>query len=82
MKFVDGMTYKQRGFAILSGAVMAHYLTPVLSFYFASGNYEETIGFLIGLFGMSICGALFRAILKSDVWDLVERRFGNPPEVQ
>lgn len=77
MSFVDGMSKKQRGIAILSGMVMAHYLAPLIAYLFKEQEYEETIGFLIGLFGMSICSALFRSIQSSDIWGLIKDRFSK-----
>ena len=75
MSFVDGMNKKQRLIAIISGMAMAHYLAPMIAFLFHEEQYQETIGFLIGLFGMSVCSAIFRAIKNSDVWSLIQQRF-------
>lgn len=75
MRFVDGMNAKQRIFAILSGMGMAHYLSPLIAFLFKETDYLQTIGFLVGLFGMSICAALFRAIENSDLWNMAIRHF-------
>lgn len=75
MNFVEGMTQKQRLVAIISGMVMSYYLTPLIAFLFSYGDYKAPIGFLVGLFGMSICAAIFRAIKSSDLWDLFSRRF-------
>lgn len=75
--FIDGMTKKQRVVAVCSGMVMAHYLAPLIAFIFHEENYQETIGFLVGLFGMSVVAALFRAIQNSDLWSLVKRRFSG-----
>lgn len=77
MSFVDGMSTKQRAIAIVSGMIMAHYLSPLIAYLFKEGDYQETIGFLIGLFGMSICAAIFRAIQNSDLWGLVAKRFSR-----
>lgn len=79
MSFVDGMSKRQRVVAIISGAVMAHYTSPLIASLFDSGDYQETIGFLVGLFGMSICSAIFRAIKDSDLWALFEKRLGIQP---
>ena len=76
MSFVDGMSKKQRVAAVLSGSVMAHYLSPLIASAFSSGQYQETTGFLIGLFGMSAAAAIFRAIQSSDLWALFQQRFG------
>ena len=74
MNFVDGMTAKQRLAAILAGATIAHYLSPLIAFLFNMRDYQETIGFLVGLFGMSICSAIFKAIKDSDLWAIIEQR--------
>jgi Na+/proline symporter len=78
MSFVDGMNKRQRCAALASGMVMAHYLSPLIANLFSKGEYQETIGFLVGLFGMSITSAIFRAIKSSDLWALFEQRFGAP----
>lgn len=77
MSFVDGMSKKQRVAAIISGMVMAHYLSPLIAYLFKEEDYQETIGFLIGIFGMSICSAIFRAIQTSDIWALIVQRFSG-----
>lgn len=81
LSFIDGMGKRQRAVAIAAGMIMAHYLSPLIAHVFAYDNYEETIGFLIGLFGMSITAAVFRAIKSSDLWNLIMARWGgnNPP---
>lgn len=81
MSFVDGMSKWQRAIAVCSGSVMAHYLSPLIAFLFKEGDYVQTIGFLIGLFGMSICAAIFRAIQNSDIWGLISRRFGRGNDI-
>lgn len=82
MPFVHGMSRKQRAVALVSGAIMAFYLSPLIAFLFANDNdkIEAPIGFLIGLFGMSICGAMFKAIEKSDIWGLIDKRFSKGEE--
>lgn len=75
MSFVDGMGRKQRFVAVISGMVMAHYLAPLIAFMFKEGDYQETIGFLVGLFGMSICAAIFRGIQDSDILGIIVSRF-------
>lgn len=77
LAFIKSMTRKQQCVAVLSGCVMAHYLAPLIAFLLHEENYAETIGFLVGLFGMSICAAVFRAIQNSDLWALVKRRWGG-----
>lgn len=77
LSFVDGMGKRQRAVAVLAGTVMAHYLTPLIAHMYAEDNYAETIGFLIGLFGMSITAAIFRAIQSSNIWNFIMRRWGS-----
>ena len=64
LRFIDNMGLRQRSMAILAGMGMAHYLAPLIAHIFSQDNFEETIGFLVGLFGMSITAAIFRAIVK------------------
>lgn len=80
MSFVDGMSKWQRAVAVISGGIMSHYLAPLIASLFQESDYQETIGFLIGLFGMSICAAIFRAIQSSDIWGLINRRFSGGTE--
>ena len=77
LSFVDDMGVRQRIAAVLSGIVMSHYVAPFIAKVFNEDNFVETIGFLVGLFGMSICAAVFRAIKISDLWGLVFKRFGR-----
>lgn len=77
LSFVDDMGVRQRIAAVFSGVVMSHYVAPFISKVFNEDNFVETIGFLVGLFGMSICAAVFRAIKRSDLWGLVYKRFGS-----
>lgn len=77
LSFVDGMSWRQRAAAVVAGMVMAHYISPLIANLFHEENYEETIGFLVGLFGMSIVAAFFRAIKRADIWGFVEGRWGG-----
>lgn len=79
LAFIDHMGKRERIIAVISGMVMAHYLAPLIAFLFNEDKYQETIGFLVGLFGMSVVAAVFRAIQKSDLWGLVKHRFGKAP---
>lgn len=77
LSFVDSMGRKQRIVAVIAGMTMAHYLSPLIANLFHEDNYQETIGFLVGLFGMSIVASVFRAIQNSDLWGLIRRRYGG-----
>jgi FtsH-binding integral membrane protein len=82
LTFIDGMGKRQRFVAVMAGTIMAHYLTPLIAHMYAEDNYAETIGFLIGLFGMSITAAIFRAIQSSDLWNFIMRRWGGNNNTQ
>lgn len=77
LSFIDGMSLKQRALAVFMGMVMAHYLATYIAFLFNEPNYAETIGFLVGLFGMSITAAIFRAIKNSNLWSFIMSRWGG-----
>lgn len=77
LSFIDHMDKRQRIIAVISGMVMAYYLAPLIAFLFNEEKYEATIGFLVGLFGMSVVAAVFRAIKNSDLWGLITRRYGR-----
>ena len=64
MAFIK-MTPRKRFIAVLAGAAMAHYIGQPISAWV--GLEPETTGFLIGLFGMSICSLIFDGIQKSDI---------------
>lgn len=76
--FIEGLGKRQKLTSVAVGIILAHYLTPFIAFLAHEDNYQETIGFLVGLFGMSICAALFRAIQNSDLWAWFMRRFSRP----
>lgn len=64
MSFIQ-MCIKKRFAAIGSGAVMAYEIgTPVSEFVSLP---PEPTGFLIGLFGVSICNLIFESLKKSDL---------------
>ena len=77
LSFIDNMGKRQRLIAVLAGMTMAHYLAPLVSHVFSEDKFEETIGFLVGLFGMSITAAIFKAIQTSNVWSFIMGRWGG-----
>ncbi len=64
MTFIK-MPVKQRIAAIGSGIAMASYIGSWVSGFV--GLDPEATGFLIGLFGISICNLIFESIKKSDL---------------
>lgn len=59
------MSPRRRFVAVISGAIMAHYIGAPVSEW--TGLEESATGFLIGLFGVSICSLIFEGIQKSDL---------------
>lgn len=80
MNFISDMSGRQRLAAIPSGVVMAYYGAPLIANLLNEEKYVAPLGFLVGLFGMSICAAIFRAIKRSDLWGLVRSRFSGQEE--
>lgn len=65
LKFIEGQGPAQRVSTVIAGAFIAAYCTPLtleLLSLTASPRMEGAIAFLGGLFGMSIAGALIKAI--------------------
>lgn len=63
LKFIDGLSVRQRASTVLAGAVIAAYSTPLtVEILGLSAKLEGAVAFLGGLFGMSIAGALIKAI--------------------
>lgn len=65
LKFIEGQSVAQRVSTVIAGAFIASYCTPLtieLLSLSASPRMEGAIAFIGGLFGMSIAGALIKAI--------------------
>lgn len=77
LRFVTGMTVWQRISGVLAGCIMAHYLSPVIASVFEIEPHTKAIAFLVGLFGLSVCGAIFDSIKQMDLWGLVQSRYGR-----
>jgi hypothetical protein len=77
LRFVGGLTFRQKACGVGAGCIMAHYLSPAVAHYLKVPEFTQTLGFLIGLFGLSVCSAIFDAIEKSDVWGLISSRYGK-----
>lgn len=63
LKFIEGLSIWQRASTVLAGAVIAAYCTPLtVEVLSLSAKLEGAVAFLGGLFGMSIAGAMIKAI--------------------
>ena len=63
----------------IGGLLCSMYLTsPVLSFFKLSGDeYEHGVAFIVGLFGMSLIGAITEGLKKLDLAAIIKGRFGK-----
>lgn len=63
LKFIDGLSVVQRVSTVVAGSAIAGYCTVlVVDLFGLSTKLDGPVAFLIGLFGMSIAGALMKAI--------------------
>jgi hypothetical protein len=63
LKFIDGLSLRQRGSTVFAGTLVSAYVTPVIVAYLElSPKMEGGIAFLCGLFGMSFTGAVIKAM--------------------
>lgn len=77
LRFASNLRPWERGAAVAIGAVMAQYLTPLAAYELGLDKFQEAIGFFIGLFGLSLTGAVYDTIRKSDPWGLIMSRYGK-----
>lgn len=63
LKFIEGLSVRQRASTVIAGALVAAYCTPLtVEVLGLSAKLEAPVAFLGGLFGMSIAGAAITAI--------------------
>ena len=61
-----------------SGAAIANYLTEgFMSYFSVKSGMEGAIGFLLGLFGMSVTAAIIKGIGETDWASLIKNRIGK-----
>lgn len=63
LRFFDKLSPWARAGTAIGGAVIAHFATPlVVGFFEVAPHNEGGVGFVLGLFGMSIVAATFDVI--------------------
>lgn len=79
LNFVDGMSKKQKVVAISASATMSYFLAPMIAYLSDKNDYQVPIGFLIGLYGMSICRAIFKDLENGEgfLTRILDRVFGK-----
>lgn len=77
LRFASHLNWWERLTAVISGAMMAQYCAPVAAYLLRLHEYQDAVGFFIGLFGLSLTAALYEAIKKADLWALAVSRLGG-----
>ena len=77
LRFISELSNWQKATGVVFGGVQADYFAPLIADYFQSPQHETTIGYAVGLFGLSLTAAIFDAIKKANLWQLIFNRFGG-----
>ena len=78
LKWIEAVGAWGRACAVFIGCTTAQVGTPLaLKFFEFHNEYEGGISFIIGLFSMSIIGAVMKAINQADLWALVKEWFSK-----
>ncbi|MHB0965557.1 MAG: hypothetical protein ACYC36_03795 [Bellilinea sp.] len=79
LRFFDGLQLYEKCGVATTGALAANYLTPGIIAYFdmLASSYEGGIGFMIGLFGMSVTSAIFNILKTTDWAGIIKGRLGK-----
>lgn len=69
LRFFEGLTLQGKFWTVGGGMVMAFFLTHPIMDYFKwnAEHYEGGVGFIVGLFGMSIAAAAIKVVTDSEV---------------
>lgn len=71
----EGLSVKVRLLNMMCSMACANYGAIPIANYFNAQEYRELIAFLVGLFGLSLCTAIFRAVDEADLWALFKSKF-------
>lgn len=77
LRFATNLSPWGRATAVIGGTVIAQLTTPLVAHVLALHDYQQSIGFLLGLFGLSFVAAAYETIRKADIWALISTRYGN-----
>lgn len=69
LRFFEGLTLQGKAWTVGGGMVMSFFLTHPIMDYFKWNveHYEGGVGFIVGLFGMSVAAAAAKLVTDSDV---------------
>ena len=62
LRFLGPMPWYERLILVLGGTLITHYTTPLAIYWLNLTKYQNSIAFLIGVFGMSTVGALLQIL--------------------
>ncbi|MCW3539340.1 holin [Burkholderia cenocepacia] len=80
LRFVgQELSFGKRVTTFVAGTVVAYFVTPLVTSRFGIGSpdLQAAMGFLVGLFGLSIVGEGFKAISSGALMSIVKNRFGG-----
>jgi hypothetical protein len=77
LRFFEGLTGWGKVVTALGGAAFANYLAGPASEYLAvSASHEGGVGFVLGLFGMSVAAAGIKAVRDVDWAGVIKGKIG------
>lgn len=79
LRFTKDLGAWERATAVISGAIIAQYATPIAIMGLSLEGFDQAVGFFIGLFGLSLTAAIYEIIKKADPWGLIMSRYGDKP---
>lgn len=62
LRFLGPMPWYERLLLVIGGTLVTHYITPLAAHALSLQPFMQTIGFLVGLFGMAVIGAAFQVL--------------------
>lgn len=73
LRFAPGLSWWERAGNVASGAACAGLVVPGLAAWLGvgEGSVRSTLAFLVGLFALSLCAAVFEAIRNLKLADIV-----------
>lgn len=77
LRFATNLNAYERATAVIGGAFIAQYATPIAAHLLNLDNFQQGLGFFIGLFGLSLTAAVYDTIKKADPWGLIMSRWGR-----
>lgn len=73
LRGTPGLTWRERAFNVASGTILAGFLSPALTEYFAltTPAMQSAAAFVVGLFGLNLTAAVAQWIKGADLTALV-----------